>query len=117
MTDLLGRGAPHTCQVQNRVLSKTSGGVKTFVPSGDPITVHGAAEPVRDWASAEESRELGLQVLNLILWRSKQWPGDIDSHVIFDGSLYETVGAPQHFSKSKRTAHWRVTLRWLQKVD
>lgn len=116
MTDLLRRGAPHTCQVQKRESTKDAGGRTRMVNVGDPITVRGMAEPVRDWSSAEESHDLGLQVIDLIMWRSKTWPGDVHSHVIYDGGVYETIGNPQHHHVSKRTSHWRVTLRWIEAV-
>lgn len=111
---LLGLGAPHVVKVQKRVMARNAGGIRVPIPNGDPIEVRGMGEPVRDWASAEESREGGLQILDMLVWRSRDWPGDELSIVEFEGKWYETVGAPQHQSAGRRTKHWRVTLRWLK---
>jgi hypothetical protein len=113
---LLTRGAPHKFLVQNRKLTRNDRGQQVYVPDGEPIPVRGMVEPVRDWSSAEETETLGLQVIDLGVVRAKKWPGDINSHVIYAGSLYETVGAPQHHSVSPRTSHFRVTIKWLEKV-
>lgn len=113
---LLGRRAPHRATIQNRKLTRNAQGLQVFVPDGDPIPVKCMIEPVRDWSSSEEVETLGLQVVDLGVVRSKKWPGDIDSHVLFNGSWYETVGAPQHHSVSRRTSHYRVTIKWLKKA-
>lgn len=111
---LLDRKAPHVAKVQNRVMGRNAGGLRVPMPVGDPIEVQGMGEPVRDWSSAEEDRTGGLQIIDMLIWRSRTWPGDELSHVEFEGKWYETVGAPQHHSVGKRTQHWRVTLRWLK---
>lgn len=113
---LLSRKAPHVANVQRRTIQRNDRGIRVPVPIGDPIPVRGMAEPVRDWASAEESREGGLQILDMLVWRSKTWPGDVHSLIEFEGKLYEPVGAPQHHSTGRRTKHWRVTLRWLREA-
>lgn len=83
-----------------------------MLPDGEPITVGCLAEPVRDWSSSEEQQSNGLQILDLIIIRAREWPGDVHSIVEYEGGLYETVGAPQRHHASKRTGHWRVTVRW-----
>jgi hypothetical protein len=113
---LLGRRAPHIVLVQNRTLVRNSQGMQIMQNTGDPVLVKCMVEPVRDWSSVEETQTLGLQVLDLAVVRSKKWPGDINSHAIYKGSLYETVGAPQHYDVSPRTSHFRITLKWLKKV-
>lgn len=113
---LLGRNAPHTVMVQNREMQRNERGAQILLPVGEPVAVQCMVEPVRDWSQAEESETLGLQVIDLRVIRSRLWPGDIHSHVVWEGELYETVGAPQHYSVSRRTAHFRVTVKWLKKV-
>lgn len=111
---LLGRKAPHLIQVQLRESTRGERGQRVYADVGDLIDVRGMVEPVRDWSSSEEVETRGLQVVDLAIVRARTWPGDINSHVIFDGALYETVGAPQRHSVSKRTGHYRVTIKWLR---
>lgn len=111
---LLGRKAPHTVQVQKRKMVRNDRGQREYVPDGTPIAVRCMVEPVRDWSSSEEVESLGLQVVDLAIVRARKWPGDINSYVLFDGAEYETVGAPQRHSVSKRTGHHRVTIKWLR---
>lgn len=112
---LLGRNAPHTAKVQNRAMQRNNRGQQVFEPVGSLVDVQCMVEPVRDWSQAEEAQTLGLQVIDLMVVRSALWPGDIHSHVLWNGNWYETVGAPQHHSVSKRTSHYRVTIKWLRK--
>lgn len=114
---LLDRRAPHTVWVKNRVMSRDTRGIQVFAYLGDPIRTRCMVEPVRDWSQAEESEVLGLQVIDLMVIRSRHWAGDINSHVLWDGQLYETVGAPQHHSVSRRTTHFRVTVKWIRKAS
>lgn len=114
---LLTRKAPHTVFVQNRETIRNAQGVRIDRNLGDPIPVRCMVEPVRDWSSSEEVESLGLQVVDLGIIRSAKWPGDIKSHVIFEGALYETVGAPQRHSVSRRTGHYRVTIKWLREIQ
>jgi hypothetical protein len=113
---LLTRKAPHTVQVQLRETTLNDRGIRVDVNVGEPIAVRCMVEPVRDWSSSEEVESLGLQVVDLAIIRAQKWPGDIKSHVIFDGALYETVGAPQRHSVSRRTGHYRVTVKWLREL-
>ncbi|MGF3056149.1 hypothetical protein [Microbacterium sp. YY-01] len=113
---LLDRKAPHTVQVLARKRSRNDSGLSVMEYDGEPVSVRCMVEPVRDWSQAEENVSIGLQVIDLLVIRARHWPGDIDSHVVWEGSLYETVGAPQHHSVSKRTRHWRVTIKWIRKV-
>lgn len=112
---LLGRRAPHTVQVQNRAMTRNERGQQVFGPVGALIPERCMVEPVRDWSQAEEAETLGLQIIDLMVIRSKRWPGDVHSHVLWEGKWYETVGAPQHHSVSKRTSHYRITIKWLKK--
>lgn len=113
---LLDRRAPHTVQVQNRVMTRDQRGMQVFSPDGAPIPVRCMVEPVRDWASAEEEQTLGLQVIDMAVIRSRRWPGNVNSHVTYDGGLYETVGVPQKFHAGSRTRHWRITLKWIKEA-
>lgn len=113
---LLRRKAPHTVQVQKRQTTRNAAGIRVDENVGEPISVRCMVEPVRDWSSSEEVESLGLQVVDLAIVRSAEWPGDIKSHVIFNGARYETVGAPQHHSVSRRTGHYRVTIKWLEDI-
>lgn len=110
---LLTRRAPHKVWVQLREAGRTKTGGRIYTEVGDRIMVRCAHEPVRDWSSAEENQSAGQQVLDLTIIRARTWPGDINSHIFWDGDFYETVGAPQQYSIGKRTAHWRVTVRWV----
>lgn len=111
---LLDRKAPHTVWVQNRKMTRNARGLQEFTADGQKHKVRCMVEPVRDWSQAEETEALGLQVIDLMVIRSRTWPGDIHSHVLWDGAWYETVGSPQHHSVSRRTTHYRVTIKWLK---
>lgn len=113
MSRLLDKGAPATVEVQNRVKTRDASGARVYVNVGDRVPVDGTAEPVREWSAAEESQTLGMQVTNMLIFRSRKWPGDLNSHVAYEGHLYETVGVPQKFGMSRKTKHWRVTLKWI----
>ena len=114
---LLTRRAPHTCWVQLREVGRTPEGLRDLLPVGDPILVHCKAEPVRDWSSEEETHYLGLQVQDLRVIYARDWPGDLNSLMLYDGDVYETVGQPQHYNAglSKRTHYWRITTKWVGK--
>lgn len=114
---LLDRKAPHVVEVQNRAMIRNEDGARVMQNDGPRHTVRCMHEPVRDWSSAEESTVNGLQMVNLVVIRSREWPGDVHSHVFIDGEKYETVGAPQRHSVSRRTRHWRITVRWIGKDD
>ncbi|WP_100813016.1 hypothetical protein [Microbacterium lacus] len=114
---LLDRRAPHVVYVQNRKTERDNEGKRIMVDVGPRIAVRCMHEPVRDWSSAEETPTLGLQVTDLKIIRSRLWPGDIHSHVYFDGGVHETVGAPQAHSVSRRTRHHRITVRWIAKEE
>lgn len=108
---LLDRKAPHVVQVQNRVEARDSGGRRYWTDNGPRVDHACAVQPARDWSSAEEESGAGLQILDLRVILSREWSGDEYSIVYWEGSAYETIGAPQHFNMSPRTQHWRVTVR------
>lgn len=108
---LLDRKAPHTVLVQKRTLTRDAGGRPVFVADGPPVEHRCGVQPARDWSSAEESMAAGLQILEMAVIISRTWSGDENSHVIYGDSLYEMIGAPQHQNMSRRTSHWRVTVR------
>lgn len=108
---LLTRKAPHTVHVHLREPQLQANGTEVFQYVGDPIPVQCAVQVARDWSSAEEMLTGGLQVLDMRVVYARTWPGDIHSHVSFDGDLYEMQGAPGHLRMSARTSHWRVTMR------
>ena len=113
---LLDRAAPHVVDVQLRRSTRNQQGIPVFEPLGAPIRVRCKVEPVRDWSSAEEERSLGLQVIDMAVIYSRHWPGDLNSHIAYDGALYETVGVPQKFAAGRRTRHHRVTVKWLKNL-
>lgn len=108
------RRPPHRVRVQRMETKRTPEGHRKMIEVGKPIPVRGTAEPVRDWSSSEEQQSNGLQILNLIIFRAPTWPGDEHSLIEYEGSVYETVGAPQHHHTGRRTKHWRLTFRWLR---
>lgn len=108
---LLDRDAPHTVYVQLREMQRDEGGRRVLANVGEPIPVRCGVQIARDWSSAEEKLENGLQVYNMRVIYSRTWPGDEHSHIIIDGELYEMIGAPQRTAMSRRTAHWRNSVR------
>ncbi len=115
---MLTTRAPHKVLVQNYTHTVNQRGLTSKTADGDPVEVRCMCEPVREWSAAEETDTVGLQVRDLLVIRAKTWPGDIHSIVTYDGSRYETVGAPQrlHAGLSKRTHHWRITCKWIEVV-
>lgn len=111
---LLTRKAPHTVHVQLRTPTREANGQRVYKPTGDPIPVKCSVQPARDWSSAEESTDLtGFQLTDLRIIIARDWPGDVNSYVIWDGDVWETVGRPQQFKQSRRTGHWRVTVKYI----
>lgn len=110
---LLTRNAPHVAWIQNRTSGRTAEGLRALIPDGDPLKVRCKVEPVRDWSSAEESYFAGLQIKDLRVVYSRDWPGDLHSVVLYRGELYETVGQPQLYNASPRTTHYRITVKWV----
>lgn len=110
---LLDRKAPHELWVQLRETVRTPEGLRTQLEIGDPIRVRCKVEPVRDWSSAEETYFAGLQVKDLRVIYSRTWPGDLNSIILYRGELYETVGQPQLYNSSRRTSHYRITVKWI----
>lgn len=108
---LLDRNAPHVVGVQKRRPVKTMSGVAKYENDGDVVYHRCMVQVARDWSSAEESLTAGLQVYDMRVIYSRTWSGDEHSHIIWDGDLYEMIGAPQPLKASPRTAHWRVTCR------
>lgn len=110
MTALITR---HKVQVQNRKTRRDAAGGRVTENVGDLITVRCLYEPVREWSSAEEVEAGGFQIVHLLVIRAKKWPGDVKSHVIVEGQMYETLGAPQKVDMSRKLRHWRITVRWI----
>lgn len=108
---LLTRRAPHTVLVQNRSMTRDTGGRQVWVPDGPLIPVKCAVQVARDWSSAEEYHDAGLQVLDMRVVLARYWPGNENSHVTWSSELWEMVGAPGELNMSRRTRHWRVTMR------
>lgn len=107
---LLDRNAPHVVYVLNRTEARDASGRRVYVPGA--FTPHRCAvQPARDWSSAEESVTAGLQLIDLRVVLSREWSGDENSHVYWDGDVYEMIGAAQPQKMSRRTRHWRVTMR------
>ena len=108
-----GRG-PHTVYIQRRKVARVSG-MSGYVDDGPWVLVDGVdVQSVREWSTSEEYYENGLRLLDLARLFARDWVGDENSIVWFDGGCYETVGKPQHRDRTPRTRHWVVTLRWLR---
>lgn len=105
------RNPPHMVEVQPMESRKSPRGVPEDVPVGEPVIVPCSVQPVREWSTAEENRQYGLQLLDLRRVFATNWPGDHRSLIYFEGDEYETVGDPQHLNMSRRTAHWAITVR------
>jgi hypothetical protein len=105
----------HKVYVQLRKRGRDNRGERVQMDDGDRIPVKVIDESVREWASAEEDMTNGFQVVDLLVIRTKHWPGDVNSHVFYNGQMYETSGTPQPLRMSRRTRHWRVTLKWIGK--
>jgi hypothetical protein len=111
---LLTRKAPHTVLVQNRRVERDEAGRRVWVPDGDPVAHRCAVQVARDWSSAEETAGApGLQIIDMRVILSKTWSGDVNSYVYWEDDVYEMIGAPQPLTMSRRTSHWRITMRRL----
>lgn len=102
---------PHTVMVQPRVKAQNDQGGWSFSNDGAPVEIRCAVQPVREWSTAEEIQVGGLQMLVLQRIISRNWVGDTNAIVTWDGFRWEIVGDPQHFSMSPSTAHWEITIR------
>jgi hypothetical protein len=116
MMSLLDRKAPHTVLVQNRKVQRNERGQQVMLDVGGLQPVRCMVEPARDWSQAEEDRGVGLQMVNLAIIYARNWPGDINSTIQWNGALWETTGAPQAFKVSRRTRHWRITTQWVKEL-
>lgn len=110
---LLDRRAPHVVQVQRRENVVSARGKPELTPVGSLIAVRCAVQGAREWATEEETRDVGMQVLSIRRVFAREWPGDINSLVYIDGDMFETIGDPVRASMSRATRHWAVTLRWI----
>lgn len=107
-----GRGR-HTVIVQPRKVTRIAG-MQQIVNDGDPVVIKRCSvQSVREWASAEEFHEAGLQLNSMRRMFAREWVGDVYAHVYFDGGVYEVLGTPQHMDQTPRTEHWVITIRWL----
>lgn len=80
---------------------------------GEPTLVRCMLQPVREWSTAEEIRVGGIQLLSLMRLFARHWPGNMHTHVIWEGQVWETVGDPQHWQVGKQTRHWELIIRRL----
>lgn len=107
-----GKGV-HDVIVQPRKVERVKGAV-VYVNDGPPVLIRKCdVQSVREWATAEESFAYGVTLLSMRRVYARTWPGDVNALVYFDGGEYETVGDPQQFPRSKRTAHVLTTIKWL----
>lgn len=112
MPSIRGRGR-HSLVVQKRKIVRVKG-AKVFVPDGPPVLIKSCSvQSVREWSTSEEDLTNGIIQLSLRRVYSREWPGDENSLVYFNGGEYECVGDPQHMDQTRRTHHWLVTIRWL----
>jgi hypothetical protein len=107
---LLDRGS-HTVYVQRRQTVRDDSGVAIQEPVGLPIPVDCMVQIARDWSSAEETLSAGNQVYDMRVIYARNWPGDEHSHIYYDDRSWEMIGAAQQTTVSKRTRHWRVSVR------
>ncbi|MBQ9917358.1 MAG: hypothetical protein IJO71_09180 [Microbacterium sp.] len=113
---LLTRRAPHVVEVQNRRVELDKAKRRYWVNDGERVRHRCAVQPARDWSSAEEEVGLkGIQVLDMRVVLSKEWTGDENSYIYWEGDIYEMIGAPQHQMMSRRTSHWRITMKRIGK--
>lgn len=107
-----GRGR-HSVIVQPRKTERIDGR-RIFVADGPPVLIRQCSvQSVREWATAEEERAYGLQLISMRRVFSRKWAGDVNALVYFSGGEFEVVGDPQHMDGSPRTEHWLTTIRWL----
>lgn len=106
---------PHKVEVQLMETVKTDRGASEDRPVGDPIVVACNVQPVREWSTAEEHSQYGLQLLELHRVFSRDWPGDYKSLIYYRGFEHETVGSPQLHNVSPRTKHYAVVIRTRRK--
>lgn len=111
---LLTRKAPHVVYIQKRHVERDEAKRRYWVNDGERIAQRCAVQVARDWSSAEEETGVkGLQVIDMRVVISKDWAGDENSYVYWEGDVYEMIGAPQPLRMSKRTSHWRITMKRL----
>lgn len=110
MMSLLDR-PPHKVEVQLMEAGSNDRGMPHDVPVGERIVVGCMVQPVREWATAEEHSQYGLQLLDLRRLFARTWPGDHRSLIYYEGIEYETVGDVQEHHVSPRTRHFAVVLR------
>jgi hypothetical protein len=103
--------APHIVEVQNRRVDRDVRGNRVYVPVGARQPVPCAVQPVREWSTAEETYGAGIQLMSLLRVFSRNWPGNTDSLIYFNGIEYESVGDPQLMNMSRRTRHWEITIK------
>ncbi|UOR02064.1 hypothetical protein MUN77_01650 [Leucobacter allii] len=107
-----GRG-PHDLIVQPRKITRVQGS-KLTVNDGAPVLLKRCdVQSVREWATSEEDLSNGITLLSLRRVFARKWVGDSNALVYFDGGVFEIVGDPQRLDRTRRTAHWLVTIRWL----
>lgn len=110
MPSIRGRG-PHDLIVQPKKYIREKGG-KVLVDDGPPVWVRKCdVQSVREWATSEEDLSNGIKLLSLRRVFARRWPFGPDSHVYFKGDVFEIVGDAQEMDRSKRTAHWLITIR------
>lgn len=108
---------PHVVWVQKYVETMGDDGVNEYTKQGVPIRVPCYVQDARSWSDAEEYPMHGLQLKNLRVIFARWWPGDVHSHVFFDGYEFLTEGeigaSPMEArgrKKLNRVAHYRVSL-------
>lgn len=107
-----GRG-PHSLIIQPMRIERVKG-AKVSVKDGPPVLIKNCdVQSVREWATAEENLAHGVALLSMRRVFSRKWAGDSNALVYFDGGEYEVVGDPQEMPRTRRTAHWLTTIRWL----
>lgn len=112
---LLDRFAPHVVYVQKRDVVMSARGKPELVPVGEPIRVRCSVQGAREWATEEEVTDMGLQVLSIRRIFTRDWPGDVNALVYYEGEVFEHIGDPVRNTMSRATRHYSVTVRWIGK--
>lgn len=105
-----GRG-PDTVIVQPRRVELKKG-APVYVDDGPPVAIKRCdVQSVREWATSEEELDFGVKLLDLKRVFSRFWPGDVNGVAYYGGELWEVVGNPQRFGRTRLTTHYLTTIR------
>lgn len=96
----------HRLLVQRYGATVDDEGVPAKGPVGDPVPVRGNVHPL----SAEEVQAYGTQTAETYWVTARNWPGDHQARVHWDGRWWDQVAEPTRHTMSPRTAHERIRI-------